>query len=101
METNWFKKAGRLYRPAWLSGWLVTLLTLVLCVWVFIAIGRKSQSVSDTLICIFCLRRLVSLLGGLGCLPHQREAMNFVRGTFFVKSSLTLGSIVRPVQLSS
>ncbi len=53
MKRTWFKELGWIYYPAAWQGWVLTLLTLVFCVQVFLAVDRHSHSVSDTLYGIF------------------------------------------------
>lgn len=45
----WFRRSGWFYRPVTFAGVIVTLLPLAFCVNVFIAVDRRSHSVSDTL----------------------------------------------------
>lgn len=49
MARNWFADFGLLHRPRTWQGWLVTLAALAFCVQVFLAVDRRSHSVSDTL----------------------------------------------------
>lgn len=53
MTTKWFRKYGWIYIPTSVTGVLITLLTLIFCITVFIAVDRKSHSVSDTFYGIF------------------------------------------------
>jgi hypothetical protein len=53
MTRNWFADFGLLHRPRTWQGWLVTLAALAFCVQVFLAVDRRSHSVSDTLYGIF------------------------------------------------
>jgi len=53
MKTQWFKRLGWFYLPVSLPGVIVTLIALAFCVRVFLAIDRKSHSVSDTLYGVF------------------------------------------------
>ncbi len=50
---RWFRPWGILFRPTTLAGWLVTAAPLAFCTQVFLAIDRRSHSVSDTLYGIF------------------------------------------------
>jgi len=50
---SWFKPWGWLYLPVSVPGFLATLLPLVFAVNVFLAVDRRSHSVSDTLYGIF------------------------------------------------
>ena len=53
MKTTWFKRCGWFYLPASLPGIVITLAALAFCVQVFLAVDRKSHSVSDTLYGVF------------------------------------------------
>lgn len=53
MKLNWFKRCGWVYRPVSWQGTTLSLLFLVFCVQVFVAVDRHSHSVSDTLYGIF------------------------------------------------
>ena len=53
MARNWFADFGLLHRPRTWQGWLVTLAALAFCVQVFLAVDRRSHSVSDTLYGVF------------------------------------------------
>ena len=53
MKTIWFKKIGWFYYPTSITGGLITLCAIVFCITVFIAVDRKSHSVSDTFYGIF------------------------------------------------
>ncbi len=53
MKREWFRPWGWIYRPVSWQGVLVILLTLAFCVQVFLAVDRRSHSVSDTLYGIF------------------------------------------------
>ncbi|MEN9661951.1 MAG: hypothetical protein RL324_900 [Verrucomicrobiota bacterium] len=50
---SWFKPWGWLYLPVSVAGFLATLLPLAFAVNVFLAVDRRSHSVSDTLYGIF------------------------------------------------
>ncbi len=64
MNPPWFTKLGWFYRPVAPIGWLVTLVTMGLCVWVFRAVDRHSHSASDTLIGAFPYIVLFVMLAG-------------------------------------
>lgn len=49
----WFKKAGWIYQPISIFGWLIAIVTILLCVQVFIAVDARSHSVSDTFYGVF------------------------------------------------
>lgn len=49
----WFKKAGWTYRPISIEGWIIALITLALCVQVFIAVDVRTNSVSDLFYGVF------------------------------------------------
>jgi hypothetical protein len=53
MTRCWFQAWGWIYRPVSWQGFGLTLLTLLFCVQVFVAVDRHSHSVSDTLYGIF------------------------------------------------
>lgn len=53
MRLKWFKQWGWLYLPASVPGAVIALAILVFCVQVFLAVDRKSHSVSDTLYGVF------------------------------------------------
>lgn len=48
-----FRPFGILFLPVSLAGWVITALPVAFCVQVFLAIDRRSHSVSDTLYGIF------------------------------------------------
>jgi hypothetical protein len=53
MKIQWFKRLGWFHLPISLPGAVIALTLLVFCIRVFLAIDRKSHSVSDTLYGIF------------------------------------------------
>ena len=53
MKTQWFKRRGWFYVPVSLPGLVISLAALVFCLTVFVAVDRKSHSVSDTLYGVF------------------------------------------------
>ena len=53
MNHIWFKKVGWIYQPISVVGWIIALITIVLCVQVFIAVDARSHSVSDTFYGVF------------------------------------------------
>ncbi|HXY13894.1 MAG TPA: hypothetical protein VEI26_05285 [Terriglobales bacterium] len=53
MRALWFKSWGWIYRPVSWQGWVATVVTLLFCLQVFVAVDRHSHSVSDTLYGIF------------------------------------------------
>ena len=62
MKTIWFKRLGWFYLPVSLPGAVITMAALAFCAQVFLAVDRKSHSVSDTLygvfpffVCVFLL----------------------------------------------
>jgi len=71
---NWFKKRSWVYLPASLAGWIVTLATLSLILWVFTAVDRNSHSASDTLIGVFPYA--VSFLVIAGWIAHNTSDRN-------------------------
>jgi hypothetical protein len=48
MKTPWFKPLGLIYLPVSVPGALVTILAALFCAQVFLAVDRRSHSVSDT-----------------------------------------------------
>ena len=50
MKTKFFKRRGIFFIPVNVIGWLLALLALGYCVYLFIDIDSRSHSVSDTLI---------------------------------------------------
>lgn len=53
MRLKWFEQWTWFYLPASLPGAIIFLAVLAFCVQVFLAIDRKSHSVSDTLYGVF------------------------------------------------
>lgn len=53
MKRAWFREWGWIYLPVAWQGWILTVLTVLFCINVFMAIDRHSHSASDTLYGIF------------------------------------------------
>jgi len=53
MKNKWFKEYGMAYLPISWQGWIVTLVALIFCGQVFVAMVRSSHSVSDTFFGVF------------------------------------------------
>jgi hypothetical protein len=53
VSRRWFKAWGWIYRPNSVEGVLLTVLALVFCGQVFLAVDRHSHSASDTLYGVF------------------------------------------------
>ena len=53
MKTRWFKRLGWFHFPRSWQGAIITVLVVLFCVQVFLAVDRHSHSVSDTLYGIF------------------------------------------------
>jgi hypothetical protein len=53
MRLKWFKQWGWLYVPASVQGLIIGVAMLAFCVQVFLAVDRKSHSVSDTVYGVF------------------------------------------------
>ena len=53
MKNPWFKKAGWIYIPVNLPGFIITAMFLMFCINVIYVIDHKSHSVSDMLYNIF------------------------------------------------
>ncbi len=50
---RWFTRWGWIHRPVAWPGWLVLATIAAFCVQVFVAVDRRSHSVSDTLYGVF------------------------------------------------
>jgi hypothetical protein len=50
---SWFKPLGWVYRPVSIQAWALVIATIIFCVQVFVAVDRRSHSVSDTFYGIF------------------------------------------------
>jgi hypothetical protein len=76
MGLPWFRKFGWVYRPVTLAGWVVLVVALGLCVWVFVVVDRRSHSASDTLIGVFPYAALFLMIAGWiaskTCAPTSR-----------------------------
>jgi hypothetical protein len=64
MSRPWFRKVGWVYQPVSFAGWVVMVVALGLCVWVFLVVDRRSHSVSDTLIGVFPYATLFLIIAG-------------------------------------
>jgi hypothetical protein len=64
MKKTWFKPIGWIYYPVSLIGWVITVITLLLCIQFFIAVDRNSHSASDTLISFFPYGALFVIIAG-------------------------------------
>ena len=53
MNRPWFKRFGWFYLPTSAPGFVATLAAIAFCIQVFLAVDRRSQSVSDTLYGVF------------------------------------------------
>jgi ABC-type Mn2+/Zn2+ transport system permease subunit len=53
MKKPWFKEWGWIYRPVSWPGAVLAAIIFLFCVQVFVAVDRRSHSVSDTLYGIF------------------------------------------------
>ncbi len=49
----WFKKVGWIYQPITIIGWIITVITILLCAQIFIFVNSHSHSVSDTFYGVF------------------------------------------------
>ena len=49
----WFKKVGWIYRPISIAGWIITIITILLCSQIFLFVDSHSHSVSDTFYGVF------------------------------------------------
>jgi hypothetical protein len=52
-KQKWFKRWGWVHRPTGWQGVVLALLAAAFCVQVFVAVDRRSHSVSDTLYGVF------------------------------------------------
>jgi hypothetical protein len=50
MNIKWFIRKGILFFPVSIVGWLIAIVAIGYCVYLFIDIDSRSHSVSDTLI---------------------------------------------------
>lgn len=64
MRKNWFKPVGLVYYPLSPMGWIITLITIYLCVYFFNVVDHRSHSVSDTLIGVFPFDALLIIIAG-------------------------------------
>jgi len=53
MTMVWFKKFGWIYRPTSVIGGIITILTFLLCLQIFLFVDSNSHSVSDTFYGVF------------------------------------------------
>ncbi len=53
MKRQWFKRLGWFYLPVSLPGAIITLVAVLFCLQVFVAVDRRSHSVSDTFYGVF------------------------------------------------
>jgi hypothetical protein len=49
----WFKKVGWIYQPISIAGWIITIITILLCSQIFLFVDSHSHSVSDTFYGVF------------------------------------------------
>lgn len=63
---QWFRKLGWSYQPVSLACWLLTAVTIALCIWVFLAVDRNSHLASDALIDTFPYAMLFIIFVELG-----------------------------------
>lgn len=53
MRHQWFKQIGWFYYPATWQGIIIAIITLIICINIFVIIDIRSHSASDTLYGIF------------------------------------------------
>jgi len=70
----WFKKWGWIYRPISVVGWIISLITIILCIQVFVAVDLRVNSVSDLFYGV--LPYLVSYLVILGWIASNTSESN-------------------------
>jgi hypothetical protein len=77
VKTVWFKPAGWIYLPASVPGAVIWLMALAFCIQMFLAVDRRSHSVSDTLYGVFpffaCAFLLVDWIAGRSSNQTQNE----------------------------
>ena len=65
MKFPWFKRNGIFYIPSSLVGWIIFCGGVIYAIYSFIAIDRKSHSVSDTLINFVFMALIISAVYSL------------------------------------
>lgn len=53
MKYDWFRRFGWFHLPVSLPGAVITVMAVVFCLQVFVAVDRRSHSASDTLYGVF------------------------------------------------
>lgn len=69
MKEPWFGPWGWIYLPIAWPGWVAVVLTFLFCAQVFVAVDRRSHSVSDTLYGMFPF--VVPAVGILGWIASK------------------------------
>ncbi len=49
MNLKWFVRKGILFFPSSIAGWIISIIAIGICVYLFIDTDSRSHSVSDTL----------------------------------------------------
>ncbi|MCG6915867.1 hypothetical protein LJE86_18335 [bacterium BMS3Abin03] len=62
MNLRWFVRKGILFFPVSIIGWIISLASIVLCVYLFMDIDSRSHSASDTLINFVFMALLVAVV---------------------------------------
>lgn len=62
MNLRWFVRKGFLFFPASIIGWIISLVSVAFCIYLFIDIDSRSHSASDTLINFVFMALLVAVV---------------------------------------
>jgi hypothetical protein len=73
MNIKWFVRKGLLFFPVSIVGWLIAIMAIGYCVYLFIDIDSRSHSVSDTLINFVFNALLVAVVYSLTAFFTSRE----------------------------
>jgi hypothetical protein len=73
MNIKWFVRKGILFFPVSIIGWLIAIMAIGYCVYLFIDIDSRSHSVSDTLINFVFNALLVAVVYSLIAFFASRE----------------------------
>jgi hypothetical protein len=73
MNMKWFVRKGILFFPVSIIGWLIAIMAIGYCVYLFIDIDSRSHSVSDTLINFVFNALLVAVVYSLIAFFTSRE----------------------------
>lgn len=62
MNLRWFVRKGILFFPVSIIGWIISLVSVAFCIYLFIDIDSRSHSASDTLINFVFMALLVAVV---------------------------------------